>query len=875
MIAARAAKKKEAPQQEAPQQPAPAPEPQDQPAQAPVSAAAAGPTAVQKMEQDDIDAIIAKRAAEKESGAAAPAPAQGEPSTALGQSAIDSMIKNQDSKPDLGLKSEEPEQEPEAEQAEPQALGELEQVLARLDSSSISRRKLSLAHIVAFLNSMLILVLLAAVLTRPEPKTTPVEKEVVIQQAPEEERDPAVEEFVKSLPTVIGANSTWGDAERAYAERGYATALRHYSTLLQTADETSENIPIKDYLRLRIAQCLERTGKEEEAMLVFQEVAKSKSPICKASAHHEIGRVHARRKQYLLARAQAFAALSALESMENPPKLALDCRFLIGRVMTEKALAFFNPQDQLHWQWKTPDDIFAGFDEMQLRKRLKDGYGRLGGGFLGAEIIPDPSGEVVNARCRQVSLEEVFKRLHTVAKVDIGYDSSVSVKSRKRSINLWMNKVAPAHLAELAAGQVGLICYFDGRRLAVFDPRNINSVAREKQLYIGQARRIWHRLDAAHPFDERIAHAHLGLGSLLEASGNPADLSEALNEYATVMKLFDDNQLVAPLALLRKIGIHLRTGDIKQAREGLQNLIDQYPHFRADETWLQLAEVTYQYGAVEAASRVFRELYEDNLSVDSRAAASHGVGKCAFELGDYRSATHWLKRYLGLSQEADVEEYRPGALLLMGKSYARLGETAPAITYLHRALDQSNSPSHELDVLQEIADAEFSLGNWVNCLGALNQMENLEMSPEVDCRRILTMSRTFRAMDLPERSIDVVLMALQMKTLQADPYGPALELEYARALRDHDDVPAAIEAYLEVWPKLQPGKDTWLAGCEMAQLCLEAERVGQAVSILEETVKVAKDGDILAKAKNLLVRAYLLQDEFQKASQTASAGGVQ
>jgi tetratricopeptide (TPR) repeat protein len=136
------------------------------------------------------------------------------------------------------------------------------------------------------------------------------------------------------------------------------------------------------------------------------------------------------------------------------------------------------------------------------------------------------------------------------------------------------------------------------------------------------------------------------------------------------------------------------------------------------------------------------------------------------------------------------------------------------------------------------------------------------------------MSKTFRAMDLPERSIDVILLALQMKTLQAPPYGPALELEYARALKDHDDPRAAIEAYLQVWPKLGPSKDTWIAGCEMAELCLDQERIGQAVSILEETLKVAKDGDIRARAKNLLVRAYLLREQFEKASRTASTGGT-
>jgi tetratricopeptide (TPR) repeat protein len=347
-----------------------------------------------------------------------------------------------------------------------------------------------------------------------------------------------------------------------------------------------------------------------------------------------------------------------------------------------------------------------------------------------------------------------------------------------------------------------------------------------------------------------------------------------MNEYQQVVKRFGSNQQIAPLALLRTVGIQLRIGNVDGARKDLQDLIDQYPHFRADETWLKLGNVTYEAGMVESAMRVYRELYEDNLSIDSRAAASFGVGQCAFDLGDYRSATHWLKRYLGLHHEADVDEYKPKALLLLGKSHSRMDEIKPAITYLYRALAEPDGPGHELDALLEIGDAEYRRDNHLRALGALNRMEKIEMPPEVNCRRSIAISRNFRAMDLPERAIDTMLLSLQLKTLQAEPFASALELEYARALRDNGDTHAAVEAYLKVWPKLKPEAETWRAACEIARLCLDTDRVGQAISILEETLKVVGDGDIQARAKNLLVRAYLLQEEFEKASQTAAAGGA-
>jgi tetratricopeptide (TPR) repeat protein len=859
MIAAKAAGKQQPAAEAAPQ--APAEDPPAAEAPAPADAAPA------KMEQDDIDAIIAKRAAAKQSGEISTGPAESAKPQALNQDSIDAMLEQKGPKPDLGLAPDEPE-EPEPVEEE-QALDEPTPTLLQ---------RVGLPGLIVLANSLLIVLLLVVVLNRPSPRSSVAAPQVIVQQ-PESpvtanlrpgsdpgQQDADTRQFEKHLPIATGSGTNWDSAEHNFHQKAYRQALPQYATLLKAAGETARLASLRDFFRLRIGQCFIRTGQKAEARIMLEKASLSDSPIVRSAAHYELGRIHASGGQYLLARAQAYAGLAALGAREGESTLAGDCQFLIGRVMTEKALTFYNEADALRWTWDNPTDPFVRMSREQFRKALADGEGLLAGGLLGVEMQPTGRGRNVSVRCRQAPIHQLFQRMAAMTDVQVVWDSKVSQASRKRAITLFERSIDPARLAELACGTTGLISRYDGDRLVIYDPRTLDEVNRQKEIYVGQASKMWHRLDATLPYDSRIAKAHLGLGRMREAMGDPLNLQKALNDYHQIVNRFGHDAETAPLALLRSVQIYLQVQNFSAARKDLQTLIDQYPTFRADEAWLTLGNVTLESGMVDSARRIYRELFEDNLSPASRAGASYGVGRCYYMQDEHAAAIRWLQRYLGYT---DVETpHTNEALLMLGHSFDVEGQYDQSALYLYRALANAKTEEHQVRALFELARVQLHRDKPIRTLSALRNLGEFKLEPDQQCEKALLESRAYRALSLPGRGVEVILNAESFPTMQQDPYRGQLGLERARGLAENDD-PTALDAFLEVWPLLEPGEETWQAGCEMASLCLQDGKIAQAVGVLEQVLQASQNEQTRETARKLLTRAYILQQDYARAAEIA------
>ncbi|MFW5841400.1 MAG: tetratricopeptide repeat protein, partial [Planctomycetota bacterium] len=848
---------------------APAEAPAAQPAtQEQAAPAAPGQTPVEKMSQDDIDSIIAKRAVAKQAGQIGEAPEKDKPK-ALSQDAIDGMPKKQASKPDLGLKDDEPEPEPE-DVAEPE-----------VDRPSLLQR-LPLTTLVIVGNSLLLMLAVVVLLNRPKPQPTNAQPPVVIQQpvnpvaanisqgnSQAGQSDPETENFEKSLPIATGSGTNWSTAEQAFAEKAYRLALPQYSTLLQAAGDTAKLASLRDFMRLRIGQCLDRMGQPDQAQLMLEAASRSDSPIVRASAYYEMGRMHARNGQFLLSRAQAYAALTTLGAMQSQTSLAGDCHFLIGRVLTEKALTFYNENDTLRWTWDNPRDPFAGLTRQQFRNLISDGEGLLAGGLLGVEMLPVGQGRNVSIRCRQAPISQLFQRIAAMTDLNVVWDSKVSPASRKRSITMYETSIDPILLAERACGSTGLIARLEGDGLKIYDPRTLDDVKQQQSIYVGESNKIWQRLDAQLPYDTRIAKAHLGMGRMLEAMGDPRSLQSALNNYHQIVNRFGHDAETAPLALLRSVQIYLQVRNFPAAREDLQTLIDQYPTFRADEAWVTLGNVTLESGMVDSARRIYRELYEDNLSPLSRASASFGVGRCFFLQDDHPAAIRWLERYLGYTNVETA--HTNDAMYMLGRSFSRTGQHDQAALYLYRALADAATEEQEIRSMFQLARVQLDRDKPMRTLSTLRGLQNFKLTDEQHCDRALLESRAYRAMALPGRAVEAILNARETPGMDADPFRGRLGLEVARGLAANED-PQAIGAYTEVWPLLESNESTWQAGCEMAQLFLDNDQTDQAVAVLEQILKASQQAETLALARKMLTRAYILQQQYDKAAEVAKAG---
>jgi tetratricopeptide (TPR) repeat protein len=214
---------------------------------------------------------------------------------------------------------------------------------------------------------------------RPAQQTSPSKPPVVesIRIIPQQVQET---KFVPDATQPLSLNI----ARRFYLNGDYAQALGVYEKLCQNLPLRPEEDLMRDFLQMRMALCIEKTGDYEQATRLFRTVSHSRSPLVRVIANYRRSLLEMQKKQYLEARTKAYQVISLIDAVnfDKDWTLALkrNCYFLAAEAVTRKVLWLCDGDKDLpenSWSdLEKVNDPFTKLNEMQLRTILKSGSER-------------------------------------------------------------------------------------------------------------------------------------------------------------------------------------------------------------------------------------------------------------------------------------------------------------------------------------------------------------------------------------------------------------------------------------------------------------------------------------------------------------------
>ena len=759
-------------------------------------------------------------------------------------------------------KAEVPEPTPTVSAAEPPRPREV-------DQSRSPSRPLPIAQIFLLVNTgvvALVASLLFYVYRAPPPpqETTAIPQPPVQQEAVKPVAKPpapaAPEVAVASVP--LQEPVSWRLAEDAYQASDYDQSLRRYGQLSELSRARPVDALIHDFFQVRRGQCLKQLGDSSKARGVFLELSRNPLPVVRAVANYELALYDAADGQYLLGRMRAYRAIAALALMDKTSPLEADCDFLIGRLLTEKALSFCDPGVNLSWKNERQTDPFAGLTEPALRNRLEDGADRLAQALLGPKVkrveagLPGTRWQVA---CSQAPLEELLHRLTYETGADVKW-VDVNEQVRRRAVVLSFPAASEQQIGEVACGMVGLLARFTGDQILVYNPQSITSTREQRYLLAREAISTWRRLFLRYPDDARIAHGHFALACLHEYY---AETLDAMREYQLIAHRFR-RASVAPLALLRCAKLRIRLRNYAGARSDLLDLLDRFPNHEAtDRIYLYLGQATSKAGLLDEAIRVFRKLYYLNLSLPSQMGACFGAARCFYKKADYEEASKWLTRYIGLAKkpaEAELAE----AHLLLGKCAVKLGDLEEAAAAFGRVLGFRPSSAQRVEATLQAARAEAKRGEFVASLAALERIDPDELTPDQAYEYVLAFAQVYRLMGLPDKALSALRRGIDAVS---DSQRRAVVLvEMARCHAEVDEPEMAYQLLTETLPRIESAALARQAACDLAEICLKLGKTVQAITVARELLKPPCPATLRRRALEALGAAYLLREDYTRAA---------
>jgi len=652
--------------------------------------------------------------------------------------------------------------------------------------------------------------------------------------------------------------------EAAYAAGRHTEALAQCERLLAATRGNPRDELLRDFFRLRQAQCHKWLGRMREAHDGLLTVAESPSPILRGVALLELARLALADRQYLTARTQAYRAIAAFGAVPGTAALRNTCDLLAAEALTGKVLAFHGADDLLPEADLSPPDPFAPLSgDREVRALVDSGTRLFREASAGLRTERSASTGGAGPRWTVTSagapLEELLHRLAGASNLDITW-ASADPPARQRAVLLAIRDASDTRVLEVACGAVGLVARLTGAKVLVHDPRAIRSTATLQSMLGAEAVSLWRRRlleEASAPHHSR---AHFALGLLYEHQGETAG---AMAEYNLLARRHETSDL-APQATLRSAGIRIGLRDFAGARERLLDLLNRHPNFPdSDVVYLRLGQATLEAGLHEKAVATFRKLYYWELSRASQMGAAFGAGKGYHLLGRHEEAVKWFTRYRTVARGVEHPD-RGEAEYLLAKSLLALDEAAAAETALRRAL--AAGPPHPLRAKVTLTLAEV-LGQaeaYPEALALVARLAGDGAPAEKVDQAVLLEGRLLRRMGLADRA----MRRLKDRRTRAASTRAAIEMEIelARcfvALDRPEDARRLLEAAVAY---LEPGPLAQAASVELAEVYLATGRINQAVSLARSLLAETPTEAVRRRALRTLGRAYLACRDYDRAA---------
>ncbi len=668
-------------------------------------------------------------------------------------------------------------------------------------------------------------------------------------------------------------------AQDFYLQKNYSMAYETYNQLQQGLPMSEENSLLRDFLQLKMALCMRKTGDSDQANRLLRVVSESHSPILRVLANYYLGFIEVQKGQYLKARTRAYQtiALVSLVDLDKDTALLLqrDCHFLIAESITRYILLLCDIDNDIPDQlWSSPEeiDLFSGINEISaLMNLLNSGSEQLSKGLLSSQIqkIEHPGAPTRwSVVCHGSSIEELLARFATNAKLDITWVLGKGVESgrakgaiRNRPVSLYLPAATTRQSAAISAGCVGLLARLDERGLvSIFNPEEYSSLSEFISLLAQEAISLWQGFLLSFYDDQRVPNAHFALG-LLQAQIDR--VTESIAEYKLVANRYSQTHL-APFALLHSSKLKANLRDHLGARQDLTQLVEQYPDNElSGRACLYLADATKNAGLLSEAARLYSKVYNLGLPRQSRATAAFGAAKCFYEIEDYEAAAKWFIQYIVLVKDQKNRELYL-AYFLLGKISLTLGNLQQACNAFQCALTGPLSKEQYVETISALVEAQIKQERFIEALTLIDSIQPWQFSQKESIEILLTKSKILRTMGLVDKAISVLgdkadyIPDLQLKA--------KLSFELAKCYIAKDNLELARKDLTKILVLIEPGPLAQEVALELADVCLKLGENSQAIYVCSQLLDSDPSEQIRQKTLSVLAMAYKQQKKYDKAT---------
>lgn len=658
-------------------------------------------------------------------------------------------------------------------------------------------------------------------------------------------------------------------AELLYEAQDYFKACYVYNRLRdnlvtnELGDECLDN-----YLELKMALCLQKTQEQELMISLFGRAVESRSPVVRALAYYNLAYLQMHNKQYLQARTSAYRALALMESFETtmPETVEADCYFLAAEALTRYLLQIHNDREGLPgrlWSDTTPVVQVPLEDQISLKTFLTQGIRELNTGVVAPKIEFQPyreAGAQWSAICVEAPLEEVLWKYGSSTPVKMNWTKS-DPSLRSRPVTLYFPVTSGIYLAEVAAGSTGLLWRYDGETAVLYDPEMYTDFDNHKEILVEETIAIWQRFLLRYRGDHRTPNAHFALGIMYTMENQ---IPTAMGEYKLISSQFPHNPL-APYALMNSSKLKTNLRDYDGARTDLNDLLIQYPECRlVDEASLYLAEATMEHGLYAEAEKMFEKVYKLNYAPKTRCRASYGLGKCAYEQGEYPKAQEWLTKAIDLTEASD-DNRLGAAFYLLGRVCIEQKKYEQASMAFRAALDKKLSNDEYFQVTMKLIESTICEEHYVKAMELLESIPETKLSQEQTCDVMLVRSRILRDIDLTESAIS--LLRRKIEYIAEANLRARLSVELARCYLETGDLLVAEKELMDTIYDLEGKQEIQQAIALLAEVVYRRGRLELAEELcLQILSRPEIDPEIRSDMFTLLGRMYQDQQRYDQAA---------
>ncbi|MEJ5259692.1 MAG: tetratricopeptide repeat protein [Anaerohalosphaeraceae bacterium] len=674
---------------------------------------------------------------------------------------------------------------------------------------------------------------------------------------------------------VLDESVSLRSAEELYRARDYFKACYVFGRLRENLMKNNPaDACLDDYLTLRMALCLQRTQEQEILTALFAQALESRSPVVRALAYYHLCFLQMHNQQFLEARKSAYRALSLMSVMDStmPATMESDTYFVAAEALLRIALKLKQESGLLPgplWSDTVPIAEVPLEDAAALKAFLMRGFEEINVGALGPKIVYRPQAETGSqwtAVCLRSPLEEILWKYSTASGINVLWEVSEETM-RRRPVTLYLPSAAGTYLAELAVGSTGLLWRFDGASARLYDPETYKDLEEYRTALLAEAVAMWQRFLLRYHGEHRAPNAHYALGVLYALQGQPIP---SLSEFKLVSSRYPHHPL-APYALAYSSRLKAQLGDFEGARSDLNELVMQYPENRAvDEAHLYLAEASAEKGLYETAARLFEKVYRLNFSSSVRSRAAYGLGRCAYESGDYEQAQRWLNETLELMEQDKNSQTGP-VLHLLGQVCLKRGDYETAAAVLKASLRQHLTEEEAFQANLNLIEAKIARQHYVEAIEILEGISESRLSQKQMCELLLRRSRILRETDLAETAVS--LLRRRREFIADAGLRAQIGLELARCYIQMQDFSAAEKELTEAVYDLQEPSEIEEGMYLLAQTAFQRGRLDTARTFCEQILSMEGVSESMRqKTFVLLGRVYEGQQRYADAAM--AYGGI-